>query len=114
MSRGVGLVSLVCALAIVAGLWTLMARETGPTSERVKQAEAEATAATSSINFAQAGLELEAYRLEHGTYAGAVVPPAFGVTLVRAEAASYCLQAGAGSAVQHYIGPGGSAAAGPC
>ena len=114
MGRGFGLVSLVCALAIVAGLWTLMARETGPTSERVKQAEAEATAAASSINFSQAALELEAFRLENGTYAGAALPPAFGVTLARADAASYCLQAGAGTAVQHYTGPGGSPAAGPC
>jgi hypothetical protein len=114
MSRGFGLVSLVCALAIVAGLWTLMARETGPTSERVKQAEAEATAVANSINFTQAGVELEAYRLENATYAGAALPPAFGVRVVRADAASYCLQAGVGAAVQHYAGPGGSPAAGPC
>lgn len=114
MSRGFGLVSLVCALAIVAGLWMLMARETGPTSERVEQAEAEATAAAGSINFTQAALELEAYRLESGTYAGAALPPAFGVTLVRADAASYCLQAGVGGLIQHYTGPGGSPAAGPC
>jgi Tfp pilus assembly protein PilE len=114
MGRGFGLVSLVSALAIVAGLWMLMARETGPTSERVKQAKAEATAAAGSINFSQAALELEAYRLENGTYAGAALAPAFGVTLTRADAASYCLQAGAGAAVQHYAGPGGTPAAGPC
>jgi hypothetical protein len=114
MSRGFGLISLVCALAIVAGLWMLMARETGPTSERVKQAEREATAVAGSINFTQAGLELEAHRLEHGTYAGAVLPPAFGVTLARADASSYCLQAGARGAVQHFVGPGGPPAAGPC
>jgi hypothetical protein len=114
MSRGFGLVSLVCALAIVAGLWTLMARETGPTPERVKQAEAEATAVAGSINFTQAALELEAYRLENGTYAGVTLAPAFGVALVRADAASYCLQAGVGSAVQHIAGPGGSPVAGPC
>jgi hypothetical protein len=114
MGRGFGLVSLVCALAIAAGLWMLMARETGPTSERVKQAEAEATAAASSINFSQAALELEAFRLENGTYAGAALPPAYGVALMRADAASYCLQAGVGAAVQHYAGPGGTPAAGPC
>jgi hypothetical protein len=114
MGRGFGLVSLVCALAIAAGLWMLMAGETGPTSERVKQAEAEATAAAGSINFSQAALELEAYRLENGTYAGAALPPAFGVTVARADASTYCLQAGAGAAIQHFAGPGGTPAPGAC
>jgi hypothetical protein len=114
MGRGLGLVSMICALALVGGLWALNARETGPTSERVQQAEAEAKAAAGTINFTQAALELEAYRLESGTYAGAALPPAFGVTLVRADAASYCLQAGVGGSLQHFAGPGGAPAAGPC
>jgi hypothetical protein len=114
MGRGLGLGSLIGALAIVAGLWMLMARETGPTSKRVKQAEAEATAAAGSINFSQAALELEAHRLENGTYAGATLAPAFGVTLARADASSYCLQAGTGATVEHFTGPGGTPAAGPC
>jgi hypothetical protein len=114
MGRGLGLISIVCSLALVGGLWALNAGETGPTSERVQQAEAEAKAAAGTINFAQATLELEAHRLESGTYAGAAVTPAFGVTLVRADVSSYCLQAGVGGALQHLAGPGGTPAAGPC
>jgi len=34
--------------------------------------------------------------------------------LARADASSYCLQAGTGATLQHYAGPGGTPAAGPC
>jgi hypothetical protein len=114
MSRGLGLVVVICSLAIVGALMALNASQNGPTSTRAKQAEAEATAAVSSMNFTGAATELEAFHAENGTYAGAALPPSFGVSLVRADASSYCLQAGAGAAVQHFVGPGGSAAAGPC
>lgn len=114
MSRGFGLVVVICSLAIVAALMALNARNNGPTSQSAKRAEAEATAAVGSLNFTGAATELEAFHAENGTYAGAALPPAFGVTLVRADAASYCLQAGIGGSVQHFTGPGGSPAAGPC
>ena len=86
----------------------------GPTSKSAERVETEAIAAVGTANFAQAGTELEAYRAEHETYAGAVLPPSFGVALVRADATTYCLQAGVGGAVQHFVGPAGPAAAGPC
>jgi hypothetical protein len=114
MSRGVGLVVVVCSLAIVAALMALSAQQNGPTSTSAKKAETQATAAVGSLNFAGAATELEAYHAEHATYAGAALPPAFGVTLMRADAASYCLQAGVGGSVQHFTGPGGPPAAGPC
>ncbi len=114
MSRGFGLVVVICSLAIVAALMALNAQQNGPTSKSVKKAEAEATAAVGSLNFTGAATELEAYHSEHASYAGAALPPAFGVTLVRADAASYCLQAAVGGSVQHFTGPGGSPAAGPC
>ena len=60
------------------------------------------------------GQELEAYKAEHATYAGAALAPAFGATVMRADASSYCLQAGVGGTVQHFIGPGGAPATGPC
>jgi hypothetical protein len=47
-----------------------------------------------------------------GTYAGATVPP--GVTLVAANAVSYCLQVGTGAATRHLAGPGGSPTPGRC
>ena len=114
MSRGFGLVVMICSLAIVAVLMALNASQNGPTSKSARSAEAQATAAVGSLNFTGAGTELEAFHAEHGTYVGAALPPSFGVTLVRADAASYCLQAGIGGSVQHFTGPGGTAAAGPC
>ena len=115
MGRAFGLVALVSSLAIVAVLMALSMQHSGPTSPTAKRAESEANVAVAGINFSGAATELAAYQAENGTYAGATLPPSFGVTLVRADAASYCLQAaGAGTAVQHFVGPGGPAAAGPC
>jgi type II secretory pathway pseudopilin PulG len=114
MGRAFGLISIVVSLALVGILWAVTMQHSGPTSATAKRAEAEATAAVSGMNFTAAATQLELYHAENATYAGASVPPSFGVTLVRADAASYCLQAGVGGAVQHFTGPGGSAAAGPC
>jgi hypothetical protein len=114
MGRTLGLVAMVCSLAIVGVLMMLSMSKNGPTAKSTKTAEAQATAAVGGLNFTSAAPELEAYKAEHATYAGAVLPPAFGVTVVRADATSYCLQAGIGGSVQHFIGPGGTPAAGPC
>jgi hypothetical protein len=114
MGRAFGLVAMVCSLALVALLMALTMSHNGPTSQPTKKAEAQATAAVGALNFTGAATELEAYRAEHATYAGAVLPPSFGATVRRADAASYCLQAGVGGTVQHFTGPGGSPAAGPC
>jgi Tfp pilus assembly protein PilE len=114
MSRGFGVVAMICSLAIVAILMALNMSHNGPTSGEAKKAEAQATAAVGSLNFTGAATELEAYKAEHASYAGAVLPPAFGVTVARADAASYCLQAGVGGTIQHYLGPGGTPAPGPC
>lgn len=105
---------MVCSLAIVAVLMLLSMGQNGPTAKSTKRAESQATAAVGSLNFSAATTELEGYKAEHATYAGAVLPAAFGVTVIRADATSYCLQAGVGSAVQHFTGPGGTPAAGPC
>ena len=114
MSRSFGLVAVICSLAIVAALFTLNARESGPTSSMARQAETQGEAAVSSLNFTQAATELEAFRAENGTYAGAALPPAYGVTLMRADISAYCLQAGVGGATKHFTGPGGPTATGPC
>jgi hypothetical protein len=114
MGRAFGLISMVVSLALVAILWALTMQHSGPTSATAKRAESQATAAVSSLNFTAAGTQLEAYHAENATYAGATLPPSFGVTLVRADSASYCLQSGVGGSAQHFAGPGGTAAAGPC
>jgi type II secretory pathway pseudopilin PulG len=114
MGRAFGLISIVVSLALVGILWALTMQHSGPTSATAKQAERDATAAVSAINFTAAATQLEAYHAENATYVGATVPPSFGVTLVRTDAASYCLQTGVGASAQHFAGPGGAAAAGPC
>jgi hypothetical protein len=114
MGRAFGLVAVVSSLALVAILMALNMQHSGPTSATAKRAESEANVAVAGLNFTGAATELEAFHAESGTYAGATLPPSFGVALVRADAASYCLQAGSGTSVQHFVGPGGSAAAGPC
>jgi hypothetical protein len=70
---------------------------------------------TASIDlaiFTGADVTLSAYHAGSGTFVGA---PAFqGVTLVRADTASYCIQAARGALVQHEAGPGGPVQTGPC
>jgi hypothetical protein len=105
---------MVCSLAIVGVLMLLSMSHKGLTAKGTKDAEAQATAAMSGLNFTGAATELEAYKSENATYVGAALPPAFGVTVVRADATSYCLQAGVGGGTQHFTGPGGTPAAGPC
>jgi hypothetical protein len=114
MGRTLGLVAMVCSLTIVGVLMLLSMSKNGPTAKSTKVAEAQATAAVSGLNFTGAATELEAYKSEHATYAGVALPPSFGVTVVRADAVSFCLQAGIGGGVQHFTGPGGTPAAGPC
>jgi type II secretory pathway pseudopilin PulG len=114
MGRAFGLVATVCSLALVGILMALSMQHSGPSSPTAKRTESEATAAVAGLNFTGAATELEAFHAEHGTYAGANLPPSFGVTLVSADTTSYCLQSGTGTAVQHFVGPGGQAAAGDC
>ena len=114
MSRTVGLVGLLVALVLVGPLWALSARTSGPASATATHAETEAQRATADVNFSQAALQLETFHAENGTYVGASLPASFGVALVRADASSYCMQSGVGTAVEHELGPGGSVAPGGC
>jgi hypothetical protein len=114
MGRGLGIVGLISSLAIVAALMAMNMSQSGPTSQAAKDAEAQATGAAGTINFTQAALELGAFHAENGTYLGAALPPSFGVTLVRADVQSYCLQSGIRDTTQHFLGPTGPPAAGPC
>jgi hypothetical protein len=107
-----GMVLLVLTLAIGGYLFAQQAKTTGPTSQAAQQAEAQATAAASATSFDAALPTLQAWFADHGTYAGAVLPPSYGVTLVRGDAASFCLQSADGQL--HETGPNGAPAAGPC
>jgi hypothetical protein len=62
--------------------------------------------------FTAADVSLAVFRAGNGTFVGAPAPQ--GMTLVRADTASYCIQAVEGGLVQHEEGPGGSVQSGPC
>jgi hypothetical protein len=112
MARALGLVSILVTLAVVAYLYVQSSNEAGPTSDLAAEAEEQAAQVATGTSFQEAAFALEEQMATAGTYAGAIMPT--GVVVVRADAASYCLQAGAGAAVQHLAGPGGSPASGPC
>jgi hypothetical protein len=112
--RSLGLLSLVATLAIAGWLFSQQAKQTGPTSDLARQAQSDANAAVASANFQAAVPELQAWFSEHGTYEGATLSPGFNVVLRRADASSYCLESGSGSAAQHLAGPGGAVEPGPC
>ena len=112
MARALGLVSILVTLAVVAYLYVQASNETGPTSDLAVEAEEQAAQVAAGATFQQAAFALEEQMAATGAYAGAVMPT--GVALVRTDAASYCVQAGAGASVQHLAGPGGSPAPGAC
>ena len=110
MTRSLGLVLLVLTLAVGGYLFAQQAKTEGPTSAVAQRAEAQAADAAAGTSFAAALPTLQAWYAEHETYAGVALPPAYEVTVVRADAASYCLQAGD----LHETGPSGTPEPGPC
>jgi hypothetical protein len=103
---------LVLTLGIGGWLFAQQAKTNGPTSTVAQQAEAQAVVAGAATSFQAAVPTLEAFYAENGTYAGATLPPSYGVSIARADATSYCLQSL--DAKAHEVGPTGSPAAGPC
>lgn len=91
-------------------LYSQDAKSNGPTSASGQQAITQAQSAVAATNFAQADAALQAFYAQSGTYAGATLPPGTGVVLVRADPASYCLEAGG----EHEEGPGGQPQPGAC
>lgn len=114
MTRTFGLVMLLVSLAIGGVLFAQQARNDGPASPAATAAETQAMQESAGVNFQAADQAMQAALAENGTYVGAVLPPGSGVVIVSAQQTSYCLQAGAGTAVQHEVGPGGAAQPGPC
>lgn len=112
--RTLGFLSLVATLGILGWLYSQQAQQAGPTSDVTKQAEVDAGTAAAAASFQAAAPELQAWFAEHGTYEGAMLSPGYNVVVRRADATSYCLQAGSGTTVQHVNGPGGGVEPGPC
>jgi hypothetical protein len=112
--RVFGVVVLLLGLAVTGYLFKRDAETAGPTSQLAQQAESQAGVAVADLNFRAAVPMLEAQRAETGTYEGAQLSPDFGVSVVRADATSYCLESGPAPAVEHLTGPNGTPQPGPC
>jgi hypothetical protein len=112
MTKFLGLVSLLAALAVGGYLVSAQMGTTGPTSKTGSSAIAEAQGEVSTLNLQQAALALEQARAASGTYAAAEVG-GFGVVLRRADATSYCVETMRAPA-SHLAGPGGTPASGRC
>jgi hypothetical protein len=107
MTRTFGLISITAALVITAYLWTQSAHDAaGPSALATPNDAAKVTA---SFNLQQAAPAMELWRSANGSYVGVSLDPAWGVTVVRADATSYCLRTGVAPNVQHLEGPGGNA-----
>jgi hypothetical protein len=91
-------------------LYTQDAKSNGPASAAGQQAISQAQSSVAATNFAQADAAMQAYYTQTGTYAGATLPVGTGVVLARADAYSYCLEAGD----EHEIGPSGQPQPGGC
>jgi hypothetical protein len=110
MLRVLGIPAVLITLFVGAYLSTQQMRSNGPTSPSGQQEIAQAHSATAGLNLNQAVPALQAYFDENHTYVGATLPLGSEVTLVTADATSYCLQSGD----QHEVGPGGTPQSGPC
>ena len=107
-------VSVLVALAAGAYLYASSAKDENPASTRVETVEQQAVDAAAAANLQGAATQLEDFMAANGTYEGATLTAADGAVLVRADASSYCIQTGVGTAVEHETGPGGSPRPGAC
>jgi hypothetical protein len=114
MARTFGLPLLLVTLLVGGYLYSKQAKTEGPSSAAVARSEVQAQSAVAGTNFQAADQELQAYFAANGTYAGAALSPGSGVALVRADAGSFCLQAGSGTIAEHQVGPNGSPQTGAC
>jgi hypothetical protein len=101
----------VTIAALVFG-WRMFLPASNDASDAVAENLGALVDTVTQAQFTGAQATLETQRRLTGSYAGAaVVPP---VRLVRADAASYCLELERGAAVAFLAGPGGSPQAGRC
>jgi hypothetical protein len=114
VTRGLGLILALLSLATVGGLLAAQGKNQGPTSTAVTQAESQAVATAASAVFSPVDQVLQVDDSQSGTYVGAELPVGSGVTLARATATSYCLEADLSGTPVYENGPGGAPAVGHC
>ncbi len=96
--------------AVAFGGWRMLVPGGGSTG--VSKDVSSLLSTTLNAPFTGAEASLDAQRNATGSYAGA--PLQAPITLVRADATSYCIQLDQGAVVQHVVGPGGTAQPGTC
>jgi hypothetical protein len=113
MARGLGLISILISLAAGAYLMSAQMSTQSPAKQNGARVVDMAQSAAAATTLQQAASALDQSKALNGSYAGASLA-GFGVTLVRADASGYCLQAGSNGSIFYLAGPGGSVAAGAC
>jgi hypothetical protein len=108
-----GLILILIPLGVGAYLLATQLRSNGPTSPAFSNVKTSAQSGVAATNLQAAATVLQGWFAQYNTYAGAVLPVGSGVTLVRADTTSYCLQT-ATSPVEHEVGPNGQPQSGPC
>jgi hypothetical protein len=98
--------------AVAFGGWRMLLPGADRASSTVTSEASSLITTTLRASFTAAQASLDAQRMATGSYAGAAVQPP--VTLVRADATSYCLQLEQGALLQHLVGPGGTPVPGTC
>jgi hypothetical protein len=107
--------SLTLGLTIAApafGGWRMILPGTESASNGVSDSASTLISTTMRAAFTGAEASLAAQRTVSGTYAGTPVQPP--ITLVRADATSYCLELTQGVVLQHLAGPEGTPEPGAC
>jgi len=100
------------AVGLAFGGWRIMLPGAESTSNEVSNDVSSMLSTTTGAAFTGAAASLDAQRNATGSYSGARL--AAGMTLVRADATSWCVQTQVGPVLEHEAGPGGSPATGPC
>ena len=116
MTRGLGLVSLVVSLVVSLMLFSSQLTGGGSKSASPKEnpivQQANSVAAEAAAM--QAEHELAAYQAARGTFVGADVTDVAGVTVLHAEATTFCLEIASNGSVLYDAGPGGTPSAQHC
>jgi hypothetical protein len=102
----------IAVAAVAFGGWRMLLPASGSDAKQVEGAVSSVLDTLTRAQFTGAQATLDAQRNATGSYEGA--PVALPVTLVRADASSYCIQYAQGAVVRHLAGPGGTPEPGPC
>ncbi len=98
--------------AVAVGGWRFVLPGGSSSQKQIVQGVTELLDTVTRAEFTGAEATLDAQHNATGSYADA--PISAPITLVRADAVSYCIQVVQGTAARHLTGPGGTPLAGPC